>query len=194
MYDVFFDYLKTYSSEPLSEDEKLLIQKALTPAKLRKRQFLLQAGNLCKHSAFITKGAMRQYTVDDKGTEHITSLGIENWWMGDRESMMMRTPSIYNIDAWEDTELLLITRADSQELIRTVPAFCEMKNLLDQKSNIAHLKRINATISCPAEKRYIDFASRYPKLLERFPQHLIASYLGISKDTLSRVKSQSLRK
>ena len=194
MFDVFFEHLKQYSSEPLSEDEKLLIRNAFTPANLRKRQYFLQAGNLCKQSAFITKGAMRQYTTDDSGTEHITHLGIENWWMGDRESMMMKTPSIYNIDAWEDTQMLLITREESEKLIRTVPAFCDMKHLLDQKSNIANLKRINSTISATAEKRYTDFAERYPELLERFPQHLIASYLGINKDTLSRVKRQSLRR
>src|SRR5215217_4392736 len=102
MYDVFFNYLEKFSSKPVSEDEKVLLKRALIPSKLRKRQYFLQAGDQCKHFAFIVKGAMRQYSVDDKGTEHIVRLGVEDWWMGDRESWVMVSPSIYNIDAWED--------------------------------------------------------------------------------------------
>ena len=137
---------------------------------------------------------MRQYTVDDKGTEYIVRLGIENWWMGDRESYVMQTPSDYNIDAWEDTQMLLINRNETLELIKTVPAFCEMVHQMDDRNHIANQKRINSTISSTAEKRYTDFIALYPDLLERFPQHIIASYLGISKDTLSRVKRQVLQK
>jgi len=194
MHEAFFDYLKKYSAEPLSEDEKALIKKAMVPFKLRKRQYFLQEGDRCRQFAFIVKGAMRQYTVDDKGVEHIVRLGIEHWWMGDRESWLMLTPSIYNIDAWEDTQMLLITRPDSLELIKKVPAFCEMIRELDDRNNIANQKRITSSISATAEKRYTDFVACYPDLLERFPQHVIASYLGITKDTLSRVKRKRLQK
>jgi CRP-like cAMP-binding protein len=193
MYESFFNYIKKLSSQPLSENEKALFKQAFSPFKLRKRQYFLQAGNHCKHFAFITKGAMRQYTVDDKGTEHIARLGIENWWMGDRESYTMFTPSVYNIDAWQDTEMLIITRPETMELIH-IPAFCEMLRVMDDKNNIANQRRITSAISSSAEKRYTDFIACYPELLERFPQHVIASYLGISKDTLSRVKRQLLQK
>lgn len=131
---------------------------------------------------------MRQYTVDEKGIEHIVRLGIETWWMGDRESYIMETPSTYNIDAWEDTQMLLINRPQVVELMKTVPAFCEMVHQMDDRNHIANQKRINSTISSAAEKRYTDFYGLYPELIERFPQHIIASYLGISKDTLSRVR------
>ncbi|GAB3279652.1 Crp/Fnr family transcriptional regulator [Larkinella harenae] len=194
MYDAFFDYLKKYSSEPLSDDEKSLIRQTFTPFKLRKRQYLLQAGDICKNFAFITKGAMRQYLVDDNGTEHVARLGIENWWMGDRESFLMNTPSPYHIDAWENTEMLLINKAGTDELIRKVPAYCEMTREMDNRNNIANQRRITSSISFPAEKRYADFVECYPDLMARFPQHIIASYLGITKDTLSRVKRQLLRK
>ncbi|KAA0992240.1 Crp/Fnr family transcriptional regulator [Dyadobacter aurulentus] len=194
MYDAFFDYLKRYSSEPLSEDEMNLIRQALTPFKLRKRQYFLQAGDVCKNFAFITHGAMRQYMVDDKGTEHVARLGIENWWMGDRESFLMNTPSAYHIDAWENTEMLLINKAATDELIRKVPAYCEMTREMDNRNNIANQRRITSSISFTAEKRYADLFATYPELIERFPQHVIASYLGITKDTLSRVKRQLLRK
>jgi CRP-like cAMP-binding protein len=190
MHDAYFDYLKKFVPDPLSEEEKEFLREAFVPFKLRKRQYLLQAGDHCKHFAFIVKGAMRQYSVDDKGVEHIVRLGVEDWWMGDRESWVMLTPSMYNIDAWEDTEMLLITRASTLELIKTVPAFCEMMRQLDERNNMANQRRLTSAISAPAEKRYTDFRDCYPELLERFPQHVIASYLGITKDTLSRVKRQ----
>lgn len=194
MHEAFFDYLKKFSSNPIPEGEKELLRHAFVPSKLRKRQYLLQAGDQSKHFAFIVKGAMRMYTVDDKGTEHIVRLGVEDWWMGDRESWVMFTSSMYNIDALENSELLLITRDSALELIKTVPAFCEMTRQLDERNNIANQRRLTSSISGSAEKRYADFIDCYPELINRFPQHSIASYLGITKDTLSRVKHQLLRK
>jgi CRP-like cAMP-binding protein len=193
MYEAFFEYLEKFSSEPVSEADKVLLKKVLIPSKLRKRQYFLQAGDQCKHFAFIVKGAMRQYSVDDKGTEHIVRLGVEDWWMGDRESWVMLSPSIYNIDAWEDTEMLLINRANVLELIKTIHPFCEMIQQLDEKNNIANQRRLTSIISSTAQKRYTEFVDCYPELTRRFPQHIIASYLGITKDTLSRVRRQLLQ-
>ena len=194
MYEAFFDYLKKFSADPLSEDEKALLRQAFIPSKFRKRQYLLQAGNYCKDFAFIVKGSMRMYSVDDKGSEHMVRLGVEGWWMGDRESWVMLTPSLYNIDAWEDTEVLLISRGNSLELIKAVPAFWEMVRQLDERNNIANQRRLTSSISGTADKRYADFIDCYPELLHRFPQHIIASYLGITKDTLSRVRRRLLQK
>jgi len=192
MHDALFNYMQTFYSAPITTDEKERYKQAFTPFKLKRRQFFLQEGNQCRYFAFISKGAMRQYSVDDKGNEHIVRLGIENWWMGDRESWVMNTPSTYNIDAWENTEMLIITRANALDLMN-IPAFCIMLRQLDENNNIANQHRINAAISAPAEKRYADFAIRYPALLERFPQHVIASYLGFTKDTLSRIKTRLLK-
>lgn len=193
MYDALFDYIQKFSSAPITADEKERYRQAFTPFKLRRRQYFLQEGNQCRYFAFIFKGAMRQYTVDDKGSEHIVRLGIENWWMGDRESWVTNTPSIYNIDAWENTEMLIISRPNALALMN-IPSFCKMLLQLDENNNIANQRRITAAISASAEKRYADFTACYPALLERFPQHVIASYLGFTKDTLSRVKSKLLKK
>ncbi|GAA4312733.1 Crp/Fnr family transcriptional regulator [Mucilaginibacter gynuensis] len=190
MYNAFFEYLKKFSPEPLSEEEKAVIRQTFIPFKLRKRQFLLQAGDQCKYFAFIIKGAMRMYSVDERGIEHIVRLGIEEWWMGDRESFAELTPSRYNIDAWEHCELLCVTRESTLELQDKVPAFREMKMRLDERNMMANNRRLTSTISSLADKRYTDFVECYPDLLNRFPQHIIASYLGINKDTLSRVKRQ----
>ena len=194
MFGALNRYITTSTSKPLSKSELELINSAFTPKKLKRKQFLLQEGDICKTFAFIVKGAMRQYLVDEKGVEHIVHLGIETWWMGDRESWVMLKPSIYNIDAWEDTEMLLITRADTQKLVRQIPIFNELVLGMDERNNIAAQKRITSAISLTAQKRYADFIANHPDFLQRFPQHIIASYLGITKDTLSRVRKQTRNK
>jgi CRP-like cAMP-binding protein len=190
MYDAYFSYLKKFSSEPLTDDEKALIRENLTPFRLRKRQYALQAGDICKRFAFIVKGAMRMYFVDDRGIEHIVRLGVEDWWMGDRESFVNLTPSRYNIDALEPCDLLYLTLDNVNELQKKVPAFHQMKNMLDERNQMANHRRITSAISSTAEKRYVEFVECYPEIANRFPQHVIASYLGVNKDTLSRVKRQ----
>lgn len=134
------------------------------------------------------------FTVDEKGVEHIIRLGVEGWWMADRESWSMFRPSIYHIDAWEHTEMLLITRDQTLDLMKKVPLVREMFRQLDERNNIANHRRLNSSISADAIQRYEDFRSTYPELFNRFPQHVIASYLGLNKDTLSRVKRSSLRR
>lgn len=194
MYNVFFTYLKTFNSDPMSDEEKALIMKAFVPARMRKRQFLLQAGSHSKNMAFIVKGSMRMFTVDDKGSEHMVRLGVEGWWMGDRESWSANKPSRYYIDCWQHTDVLLINRENTLELMRTVPAFCEMLRQLDERNQIANNRRLNSSISADIQQRYTEFVETYPDLHDRFPQHIVASYLGVNKDTLSRVKRRRLPK
>jgi len=190
MFDSLIAYIASYSSVPLADEDIEIINSVFVPKRLRKRQYFLQEGEVCKYAGFIVKGAMRQYSVDDKGVEHMVQLSIENWWAVDRESYVNLTPSIYYIDAWEDTELLLVTKADFVKYLNAIPAIVEMSKSLDEKHAIAIQKRLNASISMSAEKRYLDFVDSYPELVQRFPQHLIASYLGITKETLSRVRKQ----
>ena len=194
MHEPLISYINSYATAPLTDRDVELIKNTFVPKKIRKRQYLLQEGQVCKYAAFIVKGAMRQYSVDDKGAEHIVRLLIENWWASDRESYVMLTPSVYNIDAWEDTEVLLVTKADWLNRIDSIPAFTELTRRLDENYAIASQKRLHATISLPAEQRYFDLANTYPEFLQRFPQHIIASYLGITKQTLSRIRHQSLQK
>ena len=194
MHSKLLDYIRQHATLPLSSDEEALIVAAFQPKKLRKKQYFLEEGNVCKYVGFIVKGAMRQYSVDDKGAEHIVHLYIENYWVSDRESAVMFTPSKYNIDAWEDTEALVVTNADIMGLLDQVPSMSQMIRKLDENHSIANQRRLNASISLPAEKRYAEFASCYPEFLQRFPQHIIASYLGITKETLSRVRRQQVKK
>ena len=194
MYESLIKYFNSYSSKPLTGDEIDLIQSSFAPKKFRKRQYFLQEGEVCKYTAFIVKGAMRQYRVDDKGEEHIIKLYIENWWATDRESFMKQTPSNYFIDAWEDTDALLVTKAALTDLIDRIPALSEWIRNLDANFAIASQRRLNAAISLSAEERYHDLEETYPEFLQRFPQHIIASYLGINRETLSRIRSRGVKK
>src|SRR6185436_11047465 len=132
MHESLIEYIKSHSATPLTESELVMIKEAFVPKKFKKRQYFLQEGEVCKYMAFIVKGAMRQYSVDNKGAEHIVRLSIENWWAGDRESFTMLSPTIYNIDAWEESDVLTISNADMNSL-RVIPAINEMASRLDNK-------------------------------------------------------------
>lgn len=193
MHEKLIAYISQYANLLLTSEEQALITATFQPKKLRKKQYFLQEGDVCKYAGFIVKGAMRQYSVDDKGTEHIVHLYIENYWANDRESSTMLTPSVYNIDAWEDTELLIITRAEMMNLMDKIPAIAQMIRLMDERNAIVNQRRLSSTISNSAEKRYEEFAAHHPQFIQRFPQHLIASYLGITKETLSRIRKQGTK-
>ena len=192
MFEPLFKYIEEYSSLTLSDKDKHLMQETFKYKKLRKKQYYLQEGDVSKYIGFLIKGAMRMYSVDQKGHEHIVRFGVENWWMGDYESNNLNTPSKFYIDAVEDSELLTITNAQIQELITNIPAFDEMIRMLDRRANIATQNRIHAAISLTAEERYQHLQNAYPAFIQRFPQGMVASYLGISPETLSRIRKHSI--
>ena len=190
MYDSLIQYFNSYLSKPLSRDEIVLIQRFFISKKLKKGQYFLQEGEVCQYKAFIIKGAMRQYRVGGEREEYIIKLFIENWWASDRESMMNNTPSIYFIDAWEDSEILLVTKSDLIYLVDNIPSLSEWIRKLDTNFAIASQKRLNAAISLSAEECYHDLEKNNPAFLERFPQRIIASYLGVNRETLSRIRNR----
>lgn len=191
MHEPLLHYIELNSGHSLITQEKQIIAECFVLKKLRKYQYFLQAGDVCKFTAFIVKGAMRQYSVDDKGAEHIIRLSLENWWVSDRESIVTQKPSKYNIDAWEDTEALVASREDMVNKILPIPAVAETFKAMDYNHAAALQNRVNAAISFSAEQRYADLLNTYPEFIQRFPQHIIASYLGITKETLSRIRKKS---
>ena len=179
----------------LTEEEKLLSKSFFIPKKLRKKQYLLQEGDVCKYVAFVEKGILRQYKVDDKGNEHILQFAFEGWWIADHYSFLTGEPSLYNIDALEDCELLLLTKQAEEQLLEKLPKFERFFRLLLQNNLIATLKRLESSLSGTAEEKYNQLIQSCPTLAERIPQHMIASFLGITPETVSRIRKQmSLRK
>lgn len=192
-FEVFFDYIQNLSGKMLSEDDKKVFMAHFKSKKLRKRQYFLQEGDVCKYTGFIVKGSARTFRVDEKGHEHILKLSVENWWLADFESYYHLTPSRYNIEALEDLELLQATNAQVEEFFAPIPAFAAMQEVIKQNYAIANENRMQAAISYTAEERYEDLISNYPHFLKRFPQNMIASYLGISPETLSRIRKNAFK-
>ncbi|MFC0513396.1 Crp/Fnr family transcriptional regulator [Mucilaginibacter angelicae] len=192
-FEALFDYIQKISGKLLSEDDKHLLMAHFKPKKLRKRQYFLQEGDVCKYIGFIVKGSARTFSVDEKGHEHILKLSLENWWLADFESFYLLTPSRFNIEALEDLEVLQSTNAQIEEYLKHIPAFSAMANVISQNYTIANQKRMQTVMSYTAEERYEDLISNYPQFLQRFPQNMIASYLGLSPETLSRLKKNSLK-
>ena len=186
MYELFFqNFSKKVRVTP---EEEVQIKKYLTPKKLRKKQYLLQEGDICKTIAFIEKGSLREYSVDDKGNEHIVQFGLEGWIISDLYSFLTGEPATYNIDAIEDAELVLINKAAHEELLLKVPKYETFTRLNITGAYLAMQKRLTSIISSSLEERYANFTTLYPNIVQRVPQHMIASYMGLTPETLSRIR------
>lgn len=183
-------YINQQTRSTISDADFSLITAELLSYKLRRKQFLLRAGDVCRYKAFVVQGALRVYTVDTKGNKQIQVFGVENTWVGDRESWSQLTPSRYFIDAVEDTEVLLITCPQAQELVRRVPLVAELVRLQDEQYAFETQKRLHTAISCTAEESYAAFVAQHPDYVRRFSQVMIASYLGISPETLCRLRTK----
>ncbi|WP_413668987.1 Crp/Fnr family transcriptional regulator [Mucilaginibacter sp. Mucisp86] len=192
MFELFKEYISQKTT--LTDADYAKIEAVCIYKKLRKRQYLLQEGDVWKYNAFITKGLVRFYSVDESGRENIVSFAKENWWTGDRASLLTGEPSRNNIDAIEDTELILITKTNFDNLCREIPPFNDMVNAIINKSFITSQNRIHSAISFTAEQKYLDFVQKYPDLSLRVPQAMIASYLGITPETLSRVRKETVKR
>lgn len=191
MHDSLFTYISQFHPLPLAPEEETLIREVFQLKKFRKNQFFLEEGSICDSIGFILKGSMRQYQIDEKSTEQTLNLYIENYWVSDRESSAMMTPSKYFIEAWEPTEMLVTSRKEFIELMHKSSVFSAMMRQLDERSAIASQRRINSAISNSAEKRYEEFAQNHPHFIQRFPLRIIASYLGVTKETLSRIRKNT---
>jgi CRP-like cAMP-binding protein len=192
MYEVFRQYIN--SKTTITDDEFSLIQSLGTLKKLQKKQFLLHEGMVWKYNAFVCKGCLRTYRIDDKGNEHILQFSIENWWTGDRESLITGNPAQSNIEALEDSVILLFTQEQFLTICKEIPAFNAMVINILEKSFIAAQNRIHASISYSTEEKYQSFVNSYPHIANRIPQHMIASYLGVTPETLSRLRTQAAKK
>jgi CRP-like cAMP-binding protein len=192
MYDLILSNVAKHIQ--LTEEEKSFFVSLLRHRKLRKRQFLLQAGDLNPYENFVINGCLRAYTVDPQGEEHIVMFGVEGWWISDLYSFLTNTPATQNIDALEDSEVFSIDRSDLDRLYEQVPKFNRFFLKLLQNAFVAHQRRILASISQTAEEQYIDFIAKYPSIEQRVPQHQIASYLGLSPETISRIRRNQVQR
>ena len=192
MYDLILSNVSKHIQ--LTDEEITFFKTVLRPRKLRKRQYLLQAGDVNQFENFVNKGCLRAYTVDADGQEHIAMFGLEGWWISDLYSFLTNSPATQNIDALEDSEIFSIEKSDLEALYDRIPKFNRFFLKLLQNAFVAHQRRILAANSQTAEEQYLDFITRYPSIEQRVPQHQIASYLGLSPETISRIRRQQALK
>jgi len=176
--------------QQMSEDDFNSVTALMIPKKLRKRQYLLQAGDVCRSLAFISKGCLRQYSLDEVGEEHILRFGTEGSWMVDVESFKAQKSTNTNIDALENSELFLMSYESWNRLSVAIPVWGSyIRDVLAEEYNAA-LARISDFTGASAEERYLHFVARYPDLFQRVPLYQIASYLGITPQSLSRIRKE----
>ena len=182
------------SRVPLTDEEFNICTKFFIHKKIKKHQFLLNEGDVCKYLGFVNSGCLRQYSIDNKGTEHIIQFAIEDWWVSDPHSFLSGLPATYNIDALQDSEVLLIEKSTRDELLDACPKMERFFRLLIEANHVASHQRISDSLSASAEERYLKFIKTYPKLFEQVPQNHIASYLGITPQSLSRIRKELSQK
>jgi CRP-like cAMP-binding protein len=175
----------------LDQDELDLIRSLCFEKAIKKHQFVLREGEICRYNTFVAKGCLLSYRVDASGIEHALQFSFENRWANDQESLVNGTPANCNIEAIENTEVIMWTKSNFESLKRQIPELQKFVTGLIEKSIQAAQNRIYSIISQSTEEKYESFIRSYPDLLQRLPLHRIASYLGVSREILSRIKRQS---
>lgn len=177
----------------LTGKEEALFLSVLEPAALRRKELFLEAGKICSYSAFVLHGALKSYTIDADGKEHILSFATKDWWISDLYSLISRKPAILYIQAIADSDVLMLSRDNQQLLFEKVPKFERFFRILVENSLVANQQRLIDNMSSPAEDRYLRFIKRYPSIPSCVPQHNIASYLGITPEFLSKIRARLAR-
>ena len=182
------DYFETFL--PLDDSERAFVEKVFQERKIKRKQFILHEGEVCKHNTFILEGCFRMFFVDDKGKEHNLQFGIENWWIGDVGSFFFEEPSNLYIEALENSVILQIKKEDQLKLFVDYPKFNRIFRVLAENGMVGLQKRTIQNISATAEERYVDFSQRYPQFFNRISNVQIASYLGVTPEFLSAIRKK----
>nr|WP_294948417.1 Crp/Fnr family transcriptional regulator [uncultured Mucilaginibacter sp.] len=172
----------------LSEKETEEFCNLFQQKSIRRKDFLLRAGEVCRFEGFVTKGLFRVYHIDQNGFDQILYFAVENWWITDIDSFTNGTPSQLSIEALEDSEVLLITKKDKEFAYTNLPEIEKLFRVMTQKTHVALQRRMIDNLSKTADQRYLDFIEKYPQLFQRLSNLQIAAYLGISHEFLSKIR------
>ncbi|GHM99102.1 cyclic nucleotide-binding protein [Cytophagales bacterium WSM2-2] len=158
--------------------------------KFLKGQYVVQQGDVCRTENFVLSGCLKTFYIDQEGQEHIVMLAIENWWTSDLGSFINQAPADFNVQCLENSEVLQITYEDLEQVFLEIPKLERFFRIIIQRAFAAAQKRIVNNFSLPAKERYLKFREQYPQIEQRVPQYMIASYLGITKEFLSKIRHQ----
>jgi len=186
-----FDHLKESILEhvSLSAEEWELCKNSFRPKRMLKRQFLLQEGDVCRELAFVEKGALCAYSVDSKGNQHVLRFAFDGWWIADLQSFFTDHPSTLNIEVLEDSELLMLDQKNHDVLLEKIQPYERYHRIIVQNAYVALQQRVENALGLTAEEKYARLIEHNPEFMNRVPLNLVASYLGMSPETLSRVRS-----
>lgn len=192
MFQDFDKNITTYTK--LSPHDLALVHQYFQHKTYLKKALLLKPGQVCNFEAYLLKGCIKRYYIDQNGDETILQFAVEDWWVSDIASFCQQVPSRVYIETLEETELLQINYQDKEWLFKQVPQLERVFRLLVQRTYSVLEERFFTAITDSAEERYLDFLKKYPNLPQRVPQYQIASYLGITPEALSRIKASLSRK
>ena len=187
----FLDYIRKHID--LTEEEEVVLLSKVIRRNYLKDQYVVQQGDICKTVCFIISGCLKTFYVNEEGQEHIIMFSIQDWWISDLGSFISQTPADYNIQCLESTQLIQFTSDTLEELYIEIPKLERLFRKITERAYVAAQKRIIRNFSLSAKERYLIFKSTYPKIEQRVPQYMIASYLGITKEFLSKIKSQIIQ-
>jgi len=179
---------------PLTDEESEEFSARFTQIKVKKRQLLIQPGFTARSRFFVVEGALRAFVVGDEGQDHTIQLAIENWWISDYNSYIFQQPASMFVVAMEDSVLLQITFEDEQSLKAENYKFETFFRIIAERSGAFMQRRIIARLTQSAEERYNFFLQKYPEMINRFPQYVIASYLGMTTEFLSKIRNLKVKK
>ena len=175
------------------EEEQLLLSKIET-RNYKAKTIILNAGEVCKHSYFVNSGLLRSFTINDNIVEHVLSFACEGWWIGDMYSLLSQKPGNLFIEVLEDADVVLLSKENQEQLYFEIPKMERFFRILTENSLVAHQERLMDNLSLTAEERFDKFCKRYPTIIQRVPQKQIASYIGVTPEFFSKMKSKMLKK
>jgi CRP/FNR family transcriptional regulator, anaerobic regulatory protein len=178
----------------LSPEEQALFLSKVETRRYKAKTMLLYAGEICKHSYFVTAGLLRSFNVNDNIVEHVLHFACEGWWIGDMYSLLSQKPGHLFIEVLEDAEVVLLSKENQELLYLEIPKLERFFRILTENALVANQERLMDNLSLTAEERFEKFCKRYPTIIQRVPQKQIASYIGVTPEFLSKMKSKILKK
>ncbi|WP_271768704.1 Crp/Fnr family transcriptional regulator [Aquimarina algiphila] len=186
------EYVRNYIE--ISDEEMELFYQYLKVIKLKKKAYVLEEGKVCRARYFIVKGCLRSYYIDEKGVEQIMDFAIDKWWYTNYNSLLDQSPSENFIQALEDTVLLELSLDSFEELTTKLPKIDRLFRIIMERTVIANSNRIKYTRVLSGEEMYQVFLKANPQFFQRVPQYMIASYLGLSPEFISKIKKRPTKK
>ncbi|MBK8599511.1 MAG: Crp/Fnr family transcriptional regulator [Flavobacterium sp.] len=176
-----------------SEEESFFLSK--TEVKYyNAKTLILNAGEICKHSYFVNSGLLRSFTINDHIVEHVLSFACEGWWIGDMYSLLSQKPGNLFVEVLEDAEVVLLSKENQEILYQEIPKLERFFRILTENSLVANQERLMDNLSLSAEERFEKFCKKYPTLIQKVPQKQIASYIGVTPEFFSKMKSRLLKR